>query len=340
MGVRAGNSAGWGGWRNSPSIGPYTPAPTPTPTPTPDPTSTPTPTTSDGLSFGDATVANQAWTKGTAITTLTLPRATRSSDGASATVGAITYSLSPALPAGLSFDAAARTISGTPTAAKAQTTYGYTATYGTDTATLSFTITVAPWPRSEVSATQEEGATGQANQAPRTIATTHDTHNQVTGSDNDCYANHSVSHPSGEGSYFEDPDGDTLTIVSSSSHPGLVAITQHDPVTIRANHPADTWVTITTRATDPGGLYADFTLEVQDDLHHQHIHVGERELAGRHQRGQGGTVQRRRQQLDHRRGRRQFFHHQQRLGQGEVRRDPGLRDQDQLQRHGQVRRGG
>ena len=55
--------------------------------------------------------------------------------------------------------------------------------------------------------------------------------------------------------------------------------------------------------------------------------------------GQGGIVQRRRQQLDHRRGRRQFFHHQQRLGQGEVRGEPGLRDQEQLQRHGQIRRG-
>ena len=79
------------------------------------------------------------------------------------------------------------------------------------------------------------------------------------GSDNECYKNHGVSYPSGENSYFSDPDGDTLTITSKSSHPGLAAITQNTPVRIRHNHPADTWVTITTTATDPGGLSADFT---------------------------------------------------------------------------------
>ena len=68
-----------------------------------------------------------------------------------------------------------------------------------------------------------------------------------------------MSYPSGHTSYFEDPDGDTLTITSSSSLPGLFTITQNDPVRLRANHPADTWATITTRATDPGGLYVDFT---------------------------------------------------------------------------------
>ena len=40
VGVRAGNSAGWGPWTDSPTSGPYTP---PTPTPTPTPTATPTP---------------------------------------------------------------------------------------------------------------------------------------------------------------------------------------------------------------------------------------------------------------------------------------------------------
>ena len=44
VGVRAGNGAGWSGWRNSPAAGPYTPpTPTPTATPTPAPTATPTP---------------------------------------------------------------------------------------------------------------------------------------------------------------------------------------------------------------------------------------------------------------------------------------------------------
>ena len=45
VGVRARNSEGDSGWRNSPKAGPYTPpAPTPTPTPTPTPNPTPTPT--------------------------------------------------------------------------------------------------------------------------------------------------------------------------------------------------------------------------------------------------------------------------------------------------------
>ena len=50
VGVRAGNSAGWSGWRDSPSAGPYAPptatptfTPTPIPTATPEPTATPTP---------------------------------------------------------------------------------------------------------------------------------------------------------------------------------------------------------------------------------------------------------------------------------------------------------
>ena len=223
--VRARNSENaWGGWTDSSASGPYTPS-------------------QAGLSFGDATVSSQIYNVDAAITTLTLPEATGGS-------GTITYSLSPDLPAGLSFDATERTISGTPTETSDYATYTYTATDGTDTASLSFTIEILK---------AGEGAVGQANQAPTVIASTHDTHQRVTGTDNDCYHNHGVSYPSGETSYFSDPDGDTLTISSSSSHPGLVAITQSDPVRIRANHPADTWVTITTTATDPGGLSADFT---------------------------------------------------------------------------------
>ena len=122
-----------------------TPTPEPTPTPTPEPTPTPTPTPTPepaGISFGGATISDQSWTAAAAIDTLTLPKATRSSDGASATVGAITYSLSPGLPAGLSFDATARTISGTPTEAAANASYTYSAADGTDTAALSFSIEV------------------------------------------------------------------------------------------------------------------------------------------------------------------------------------------------------
>ena len=145
VGVRARNDGGDSGWRNSPDAGPFTPIATTTPpisTSTP-PVSTTTPGTSTpALSFGGATVADQSYTKDAAITTLTLPRASQVSDGASATVGAVTYSLSPTLPAGLSFDSSARTISGTPTAVSAQATYRYTATDGTDTVMLSFKLEV------------------------------------------------------------------------------------------------------------------------------------------------------------------------------------------------------
>ena len=87
-----------------------------------------------GLSFGSSTIANQFWTVDTAIDTLRLPQATGGS-------GSVTYSLSPSLSAGLSFDASARTISGTPTAAADRATYTYTAA-ATDytSATLSFSI--------------------------------------------------------------------------------------------------------------------------------------------------------------------------------------------------------
>ena len=91
--------------------------------------------TASALSFGDATIDDQSWTAGAAIDALTLPAAT---GGA----GTLTYTLTPDLPAGLSFDATARTISGTPTAAAASASYSYAATDGTDTVTLSFSIAV------------------------------------------------------------------------------------------------------------------------------------------------------------------------------------------------------
>ena len=88
-----------------------------------------------GLSFGSSTIADQSYVKDTAIATLTLPQATGGS-------GSVTYSLSPSLPNGLSFDAAARTITGTPTAAATGATYRYSATDGTDTVMLSFSLEV------------------------------------------------------------------------------------------------------------------------------------------------------------------------------------------------------
>ena len=90
------------------------------------------------LSF-TSTIADQSYTRSVAITTLTLPAATLS-HGAPA----ITYTLTPSsLPAGLSFDAATRQISGTPSAGAASETYTYTAAPALGaSATLTFDIEV------------------------------------------------------------------------------------------------------------------------------------------------------------------------------------------------------
>ena len=86
--------------------------------------------------FGNAVVADQSYTQHTAIATLTLPRA--SSGG-----GTVTYTLSPAAPAGLTFDASARTLTGTPMQAQPAIPYTYTATDSDgDSASLTFSITV------------------------------------------------------------------------------------------------------------------------------------------------------------------------------------------------------
>ena len=87
--------------------------------------------------FGTQTIANQTYTVGQDIGTVTLPAAS----GGNAP---LTYSLSPTLPAGLTFNASARTITGAPMAAQDSTEYTYTATDADgDTATLNFSITVA-----------------------------------------------------------------------------------------------------------------------------------------------------------------------------------------------------
>ena len=79
----------------------------------------------------------QSYTAGTAIQPLVLPAALGGE-------GAITYRVSD-LPAGLSFDAATRTISGTPEAATdGAVSVTYTATAGDESLSLMFTITINP----------------------------------------------------------------------------------------------------------------------------------------------------------------------------------------------------
>ena len=74
--------------------------------------------------------------RSTAVAALALPEATGGD-------GKLAYTLAPTLPAGLLFDAVARTVSGTPSVPSPATTYTYTATDANgDVATLSFAIEV------------------------------------------------------------------------------------------------------------------------------------------------------------------------------------------------------
>ena len=87
-----------------------------------------------------AAIDNQVYTRGEAIDVLMLPA---SSSGN----GALAYALSPAPPAGLAFDADARTLSGTPTADQAATDYTYVVRDADgDQASRGFSIAVTPPP--------------------------------------------------------------------------------------------------------------------------------------------------------------------------------------------------
>ena len=90
------------------------------------------------VTFGGARIEGQRWMQYEEAAPLVLPAAT---GGA----GALTYALTPALPAGLAFDPAARTVSGMPSVPSASSTYTYAATDSaspSSTAGLTFTIEV------------------------------------------------------------------------------------------------------------------------------------------------------------------------------------------------------
>ena len=88
-------------------------------------------------SFGDDDrVADQVYKVNAAIAPLVLPEA-------SGGIGPLSYTLAPALPAGLALADATRTVSGTPTAAQPKTPYTWTATdVDGDTASVTFSVTV------------------------------------------------------------------------------------------------------------------------------------------------------------------------------------------------------
>ena len=79
-------------------------------------------------------VPDRTWYRNESIGTVTLPAATGGN-------GTLTYTLTPALPAGVTLDADARTLTGTPTATAAAATYTWSAT-DEDDDTLSRTFTI------------------------------------------------------------------------------------------------------------------------------------------------------------------------------------------------------
>ena len=84
----------------------------------------------------DAVIANQTYTQNVEIPALALPQATGGD-------GALTYTLSPNLAMGLTFNATQRTITGAPEAVLTTTEYTYTATDADgDAAALTFMLTV------------------------------------------------------------------------------------------------------------------------------------------------------------------------------------------------------
>ena len=87
-------------------------------------------------SFGASTIAGQSWIKDAEVASLALPAAAGGN-------GDLAYALSGELPAGVTFEAAARTLSGTPVKEQKATEYTYTATDADgDAASLVFTIEV------------------------------------------------------------------------------------------------------------------------------------------------------------------------------------------------------
>ena len=89
--------------------------------------------------FEESSISDKFYVQNLAIDSEMLPAATGGD-------GALTYAISPDLPAGLNFDPAARLLSGTPAAPQPATLYTYTATdndtANPDSASLTFTIMV------------------------------------------------------------------------------------------------------------------------------------------------------------------------------------------------------
>ena len=186
-------------------------------------------------SFGDQTVADQTWYKDIAIATLTLPQATGGDTPLTYTLAKTTGT--PTLPAGVSFAAASRQLTGTPTATQSAADYTYTVTDNDgDTATLTFDIGIG------------------TNTAPTANA----------GADRRAALGATVTL---DGSKSSDPEKQTLTYAwTHSGGSPSVALTGADTASPSFTAPAslssEAALTFTLTVTDPGGLTATDTVTV------------------------------------------------------------------------------
>ena len=153
-------------------------------------------TLSGPLSFA-AAIAPQTYQLGIDVGIVTLPVV-------SAGAGAATYALTPALPAGLTFDAAATppTITGTPEAIAAEADYAYTATTAGGALDLPFTleVTLQPITITAGSAAATAGAVTEDDPAANTATGTLTITNPNPGGSDEFVAI-TASDPGGMGTY-------------------------------------------------------------------------------------------------------------------------------------------
>ena len=167
--------------------------------------------------FGSQTIGPLSYIVGRAIPTLTLPTPTGGN-------GALIYTLTPPLPNGLTFNAAQRQITGTPTATQNPVTYTYNvgdsdgSASVDDEGSLTFTIAI------------------RTNQAPIAVGTI-DPRTVTVGLPP--VAVDVAGH-------FSDPDGDSLTYQASSADDTTATVSvQGSIVTISAVAAGDTTIQVT-----------------------------------------------------------------------------------------------
>ena len=201
--------------------------------------------------FGAATIPDQSWTRRKEITAFTLPAATGGD-------GSVSYTLSPALPSGVTKDAGHR-VSGTPAAALAQTEYTWTATDGDgDTASLTFDVTVADRPQAALvlsPSTIDESGTGNVATVTATLDEAASTATTVTVS--------AAAGTNAEAGDFTLSANKTLTIAAGdTTSTGTVTITAVD----NADAELDKSVTVSgSVGSEDVAAPDDVTLTITDD---------------------------------------------------------------------------